>query len=139
VPRWQSWYGIDFGAMAAAAERRPYSFPIAPHAARGWPFLSDPVVLADLELTTARPGPLCRTATATATQRGRVDAVVVFFELGLTPTLRFSTHPREVGLDSSWRSFVWLCPAAGEVEPGNALGITYAHDATGPEVTARRV
>jgi protein arginine N-methyltransferase 1 len=136
--RWRSWYGIDFGPLASAAERLPYAFPTAPHVARGWPGPSDPVVLVDLDLKTAQPGPLRRTATAIATERGRVDAVLVFFELALGPTTRFSTHPLEAGPDSSWRSFVWLCPGAGDLDPGDRFAITYAHDATGPEVRGRR-
>ncbi|HEX9821811.1 MAG TPA: 50S ribosomal protein L11 methyltransferase [Methylomirabilota bacterium] len=137
--RWHSWYGIDFRPLAVAAERLPYAFPIAPHAARHWPSLSDPVVLADLDLGTARPGPLGRTVTATATARGPLEAVLVFFELELGPTTRFSTHPLEAGPASSWRSFVWLCPAAGDLAPGDPFAITYAHDATGPQIAVRRV
>ena len=131
VRNWQAWYEVDLGALADAAGRTPHQFAVNPHEAKRWRTLSDPVVLADLDLKTNRYTMLDLTHTATAKDSGILNAIVVYFELYLGPTTRLSTDPAVVIPSSAWRSPVWVFLDGPSLEIGDRFDIRYRYRADG--------
>jgi len=131
VRNWQAWYEVDLGALADAASRTPHQFAVNPHEAKRWQTLSDPVVLADLDLKTNRYTMLDLTHTATAKDSGILNAIVVYFELYLGPTTRLSTDPAVVIPSSAWRSPVWVFLDGPSLEIGDRFDIRYRYRADG--------
>ncbi len=134
---WRSWYGIDFGPLAAAARGAPYAFLVPPHKARGWTALSAPVLLADLDLKAVGGAAIERAVGVTATMSGRLNGLLVYFELELGPATRLSTHPAEAGRDNHWGSPVWVLDDPLPVRPGDRLEVAYGYRAAGGQSTVR--
>jgi len=135
---WRGWYGIDFDPLAEFG--RPLRFFVSPYAARAWTILSEPVVLADVDLQSAIRQVIDSTATATATASGRLDGVVVYFDLELGPTTRLSTHPAASDQSVHWRSPVWVVDGPPvTVRPGDRLNITYKYNVQPSGVTVARI
>ncbi len=105
---WRSWYGMDFSPLAQPARNPPPAFFIKPHKARSWMALSEPVLLADVDLNKADQLMIDKSVAATACTSGRLDGLLVYFELGLGPTTHLSIHPARVDENCSWRSLVWV-------------------------------
>jgi hypothetical protein len=127
LQNWHSWYGIDFSPLIGVARNSPHLFYIKPHATGTWETLSEPVLLADLDLKATEQFVIDNTATVVANAAGPLDGVVVYFELELGPTTRLSTHPTQADEDCSWRSPVWVLGDPLSLQPGNRFAVTYRY------------
>ena len=92
--------------------------------------LSEPVVLADVDLNKADQLMIDKSVAATACTSGRLDGILVYFELGLGPTTRLSIHPARVDENCSWRSLVWVLQPL-TLEAGDPFEVTYRYRAAG--------
>ena len=126
VHRWRDWYGIDFGLLEAARHTTPYLFLIRPHKTRDWVRLSETCLLAEIDLSTATPR-LEATATTRTRTPGRVDGVLMYFVLRLSPGIELSLHPDAADDACSWQVPVWLLPEPLPVEQNERLSITYSY------------
>ena len=125
--RWRDWYGIDFGPLDSAARHpAPYVFVVRPDKAREWVRLAEPCLLAEIDLRTATPR-LESAAAVTTHTPGRVDGVIMYFELGLSPGVELSLHPDAADHTCSWQAPVWLLPEPLEVEESERLSMTYSY------------
>jgi hypothetical protein len=93
---WRSWYGMDFSPLVQTAQNPPPAFFIKPHKARSWMALSEPVLLADVDLNKADQLMIDNSVAATAYTSRRLDGLLAYFELGLGPTTRLSIPPARV-------------------------------------------
>jgi hypothetical protein len=132
LANWQSWYGFRFDGLGAVPFERNGTLMVDPHAARKWRRLSEPVLLADLDLTSVTNAAVTSGARTAATDRGTVNAVLAFFELELTPELTLTTDPHSVPDGSSWRLPVWVLGSPFEVVPGDQIDLVY-HRVGGPD------
>lgn len=128
---WRSWYGIDFGPLLDVSRSLPHSFSVASDIARDWKTLSDPGLLADIDLKSLKNLTIDNATTVITSMAGRVDGVLIYFDINLSPTVQLSTHPTRVQRSNSWRNTVWVCPQPPQVRSGDCLEMTYRYRAGG--------
>ena len=126
---WRSWYGIDFGALARSAPSS-LSFLISPSKLRDCA-LADPVLVATTDLRAEHGSPLPADREFVASVSGRLDGVMIHFELELAPGIRLSTHPDRVDRHCSWAHRVWVLPEPLPLEPGARYRLTWRHGRAG--------
>jgi precorrin-6B methylase 2 len=131
LERWNEWYGMDLSSLRETVRRSFAGFMVPPHRAAAWRALSDPVLLAEVDLTQARDYAFERTFEVGIIEPGWLNGIIEYFELELSPSIQFSTHPRQASASSSWHSPVTLLPDAWQVEPGDPLRLTYRRAVAG--------
>jgi SAM-dependent methyltransferase len=129
--RWRSWYGVEFEPLTGYAARLRHRVTAQLDEVREWTTLSEPVLLADLDLTEWEAPVLEVTRSATATSAGRANAAIAFFEAALSPGVVLSTDPARKGGPTSWGIPVWLAPEPVELRPGEAFSLEYASSGAG--------
>ena len=127
---WQSWYDIDFNPLAEASLNSSQSFFINPSLARDWESLCEPVQLAVVDLKGMSQLSIANTVPVTANTSGRLDGVLVYFEIELGPTTRLSTHPVQAAKDCSWSSPVWILTEPLNLISGDRFAVTYQYRIT---------
>lgn len=130
VQNWHSWYGIDFGALDGIAKNSPQTFLINPFVARGWRTLSEPVLLAEIDLNAIKNLVIDNKKDVVTSTSGQMDGLLEFFELELGPTTRFSTHPSQAEENNHWRSPVWVFLDSLKLEKGDHFEVSYGHRIT---------
>ena len=131
LSNWQSWYGIDFSFLETVAQTSPYVFSLKPHLAKNWETLSEPTMLAEVDLQLVSGWAIDTTTTATARADGRLDGILVYFELELSPTNILSTAPTQASEDCHWRSFVWLLAPSRNLQAGELFTVSYRNGVAG--------
>lgn len=128
--RWNDWYDIDFGSLyRVATHTSPYLFLIKPFRTRDWLRLSDPCLLAEIDLRTSTPR-IESTASVITHTPGVVSGILMYFELALSPSVEHSLHPEQIDEECSWHVPIWLMKAPLDVEPGERLSIAYSYHAS---------
>ncbi|HXV32463.1 MAG TPA: 50S ribosomal protein L11 methyltransferase [Gaiellaceae bacterium] len=125
--RWSSWYGLELGPLTEYAARLRHRFTVSPEEMREWPALSDPVLLAELDLRALDTPRLELVASGTATASGGANGTVGFFEAELSPGVSISTDPAGEGRPTSWGVPVWLVPEAVELRRGREFSLAYEY------------
>jgi SAM-dependent methyltransferase len=125
--RWQEWYGLDLSPLAQIfdPEHKPL-FHLRPQHARAWQTLAEPILMAEFDLQAFEELTIDRTSKGYATQAGRLNGALIFFEAQLG-SITLSTHPREAQDDNHWRSPVWWFETARKVQPGDAFAFRYEY------------
>ena len=125
--QWSSWYGLEFGPLADYSARLRQRFTATIDDARGWPVFSDPVLLAELDLTEIETLRVDVVAKAPATSSGEANGAIAFFEAQLGPGVVLSTNPAiEPGV-TSWGVPTWLLPEPVTLRRGQGFAIEYAY------------
>jgi hypothetical protein len=127
--QWKDWYGMDFSALEKGNAPSPFRIFIRPNRARDWMRLTEPTLLAEVDFSSGRPPSIEGAATVTADRGGRINGIVEYFELGLSPHVELSVDPERVDDACSWRLPVWFQPVPLEVQPGERLTLQYAYGA----------
>jgi hypothetical protein len=130
LQNWRSWYGIDFNPLVEVAQGPSPAFFIKPQKAKDWEVLSDPVLLAEVDLKHVERLLIDSSSTATASTSGQLNGLLVYFELELGPTTRLSTHPAQADENCSWRSMVWVLDPL-PLQTNDQFNVTYQYRATG--------
>lgn len=131
VARWSEMYGIDFSPLRDAESEaegvdKPFFMVLELHEARGWKKLGPPVVLADIDL--ANPEPRFETSTEMAFDTtGEMTGVLEFFELELSPRVRYDAHPDRVAATCSWHFPAWLLAKGRPVEADTKMQVGYRY------------
>jgi len=126
--RWSAWYGIDLGPLAGYAKRLRQRFTALIEEAREWPALSEPILLAELDLATVEAPRVDVVASGTATAAGEANAAIGFFEAQLSPGVVLSTNPALEPAVTSWGVPVWLLPTPVALSEGQEVTLEYAYD-----------
>lgn len=125
--RWKDMYGIDFGSLfLSTIHTSPYLILMRPSRTRDWIRLSDPCLLAEIDLATATQR-IESAASVIANRQGAVSGLLMYFELELSPDVVLSLHPDQVEDTCSWHLPVWLTNEPLEVQPGEGLSIAYSY------------
>jgi hypothetical protein len=130
---WKSCYDIDFNPLAEASRNSSQSFYINPSLARDWVSICEPVQLAVVDLKDMSQLSVDNTLTVTADTSGRLDGVLVYFEIELGPTTWLSTHPVQATKDCSWSSPVRILTEPLNLQTGDRLAVTYQYRITGDQ------
>jgi protein arginine N-methyltransferase 1 len=125
--QWSSWYGLEFGPLADYSARLRQRFTATIDDARGWPVFSDPVLLAELDLTEVETLRVDVVAKAPATSSGEANGAIAFFEAQLGPGIVVSTNPANEPAVTSWGVPTWLLPEPVTLRRGRGFAIEYAY------------
>lgn len=106
ISQWQRWYGIDSSPLLEAGQPSDQHMLINAHDAGDWEYLSDPILLADIDLKTARSARIETSATVAITHAGLLNGILIYFELDLSATVLLSLHPDEATPENHWLSRV---------------------------------
>ena len=124
---WGCWYELEFGPLAEVEHLDGSLDYVNPRQMRKWKALSEPALLAEMDFRTWNRQWIRSETTLTATSRGRLDGLIVYFELmdGRTPFL--STRPIEVKKDNHWLSPLYLFKEVEAVKSGDPLTVSYRY------------
>jgi 16S rRNA G966 N2-methylase RsmD len=131
VDRWKSWYGVEFEPLARAASHSSHVMLLDPETASNLAPLSDPVVVADLDLTAFQAVQVEGDATIPVQTRGALNGVLLYFDIALTPSLSISTDPTGSTLESSWRTPVWYYNEPLTVREGDEVRVAFRYRVPG--------
>lgn len=128
---WRSWYGIDFDRLAEVAWTRDLypAFFIESEQARGWKTISEPILMAEIDLREVERPTIDHSVTVAANTSGQLNGLLVYSELKLGPVTRLSTHPAQVGKDNHWRNKVWVIDPL-RLRPRDQFKVAYSYRAT---------
>jgi len=129
--RWTSWYGLDLGPLADYSSRRRQRYTALIDDVRHWPARSEPVLLAELDLSTLETPQVDVTVTAVATGSGAVNGVVGYFEAQLSPGVVLSTSPALEPAPTSWGAPIWLLPEPAELRREREFSLRYVYGGGG--------
>ena len=125
---WASRYQMRFDPLGRMSQIEPHRFFVWPHKTREWELLSEPIVLADLDLG-SDDMPRVRTSnTLSAVAGSALNGLLVYFELEIAPDLWLSTHPRDADEHCSWRNMAWILPEDTTTASSRSFAVTYAYD-----------
>ena len=129
VAEWQASYGIDFSALTEVAhpEEDPV-FNIPPQQTRTWRRLSDPILLANINLYHYHGQRISYSGASFAKANGILNGLLIYFEVALSAQTNLSTHPDEACVNTHWRSPVWGAFSPFEVQVGKPFSVQYDAD-----------
>lgn len=130
LQRWHSWYNVNFSPLLEVTRNSFQKFFINSFEARDWTCLSEPVLLAEVDLKDVKQLIIDNIKIVTANTPGQLNGILEYFELELGPTTYFSTHPAKVDLDNHWRSPVWIFSDSSFFNTGEQFAITYQYRVT---------
>ena len=125
--RWSSWYGLELSPLAGYSARLRHRFTAMLDDVRGWEPLSEPVLVAELDLTHFETPHVEARAAAAATCSGLANGTIAFFEAQLSPGVALSTSPAAERPVTSWGVPAWLLPEPVELRRGGEFTLEYAY------------
>lgn len=128
--RLAEWYDMDFSPLATAVVPRVMFKP--GRTVLNWPRLAAPAEVAHVDFARATDRFVEQSAVAKIDRPGTLNAVLVSFDLLLSPGSTFTTHPDHVSPDNSWKYTVEL-PEPVRVEPGAEVELTYRYRVPGKQ------
>lgn len=139
IANWRDWYGIDFSSLCAERmDVASYAF-VDPCLARGWSRIGNAVILADVEMRSVNWEPIETVSRSVVSADCELNAVVEYFEVGLSASTWFSDSPWIADKDCSWRVCVWLMPHPLKLKEGEVFEIFYRHCVPGkPDIVEVR-
>ena len=135
--QWKQWYRIDFSPLAEIAQGSICRFAIPGGSARRWKFLSGPVVLAEVDFKKARHLRINRKANFTSETEGKLNGLVVHFDLELSPKTHLSTDPLETNRKDHWGNPVWMLPEELLLKRGDSFQVTYRYGGMRTELSCK--
>jgi type I protein arginine methyltransferase len=129
--RWSKWYALDLEPLADYSARLRQRFTAEIEEARNWATFSEPVLLAELDLTVLETPSVDVVVSAAATSSGKANAAILFFEAQLSPGVVLSTNPTlEPGV-TSWGVPTWLQPEPVDLRRGREFSLEYSYGGAG--------
>jgi len=98
---------------------------VNPHSVREWKTLSEPVLLANIDFKRWRCRRLINTVPVTASESGRLNGLIVYFELKAGANTFFTTQPSSVDQSNHWCSPVYSFFRPIDLKPGSQFDLTY--------------
>lgn len=129
LQNWSTWYNMDFSPLAELAYKAPAYQLGRPQVARGWPTLSDPVLLAEFDLQSITDQHVSQTIHVNAQASGQLDGLLLYFDLTLGPNTHFSTHPKQADDQNHWDSPLRRVDPPLILESGDPFEIHYQYGA----------
>jgi 2-polyprenyl-3-methyl-5-hydroxy-6-metoxy-1,4-benzoquinol methylase len=133
IDRWGSWYGIDFGPLARAARGGSHVMLLDPETVNELPPVSEPALLADLDLAGFDRVQVEGDVTVAAQTAGELNGVVLYFEVQLAAWTSLSTEPRTSTLESSWRNPVWYYNEPLSLKRGDEFRVSFRYRVPGQQ------
>lgn len=125
VQQWRDWYDINFDPLARLAPTAVAAGAATADAVKQWQMLGVPQLLADVDLLTLESLVVERNGEFVIGTSGVLNAVVVYFELTLSPSVQLSTYPLVDSTPFSWGNPVFLLTPQ-MVEAGKRLRFQFS-------------
>ncbi len=125
--QWQAWYEMDFSVLAEASHQQNHSVLTNTYDTRDWLRLSEPVLLAELDLKSVEHKQIEMSAQVTAINTGVLNSVIVFFETKLSKSVQLSIHPSKATAGNSWASKIWIAGDPVTLAAGEPFKMSYAY------------
>lgn len=127
VKKWLEAYGIDFSHLAEVSRKQWFHALVGTHKARNWKRLSDPVLVADIDLGREHADFIESINRFEVTQCGMMTGVLLFFNLTLSPSVTFSIHPDHATPSNSWSSRLCIPGLPVFMEKGAQMQLLYSY------------
>jgi hypothetical protein len=124
---WSEWYGFDFDKLIDTSVNESMMITILPHEIRSWPLLSDPVVLADLDLSGATHHIVDETAEFSITRKGLMSGFLLYFQLDVAPGWEISTAPEKADEANHWSVPIRVFGRPRSVKAGEKFKVAYTY------------
>lgn len=133
VDAWREWYGLDFEPLVDFGRRGPTVLYRRPgeDGVGDWPRLATPVALFEIDFLELERPMLDATVELAIERTGRLDALLVYFELDLGEGVSFGTHPDDTDTTCSWRYPIWVLPERFDGREGERVEVRYRHAVPG--------
>lgn len=129
VERFTARYGLDFTPFREAQDASALRLMLTREEARSLVPLSPSFVLAEVDLR-SKPSLVFRNEVEVeATSTGRLDAIVVHFELDLAPGRSFDGAPDRVDMTHSWDFLTWIPAHRPMLSAGDRARLAYDYAA----------
>jgi hypothetical protein len=121
--RWSTRYALELGPLADYSARLRQRFTAGIDEVRSWAAFSEPILLAELDLTVLETPSVDVVVPASATSSGKANGALAFFEAELGPGVVLSTNPTlEPGV-TSWGVPAWLLLEPVELRRGREFSL----------------
>ena len=124
---WREWYGFDFASLLESAVNKSMLVRFTPHDIRNWPHLSEPVLLADLDLSGTATPRVNESVGFTIAKDGTMSAFILYFNLEVGPGQQLSTATDKAGEKCSWAVKGWLSGSPVRVSKGDKFNVKYSY------------
>ena len=131
LAKWSEWYGFSFGTVDTNRMNRGQAFAALPQRMRSWYSYTEPVLLAELDLSRVKDTVLNQSAVAKIVRSGSFNAVQVFFELDVSETEILTTDPAKAPNSNHWKNLVWLLDPPVIVKEGESVEFGYRYRVPG--------
>ena len=130
IDEWRESYGIDFGPLEEASRGLSRVALLEADRIQGWRPLGDPVVLADVDLTSFDELQIAASVSVTGCNEA-VDGVALSFIADLDGVTSVTTDPFDLGRASAWRNQILLLGEPLTVPADDDFVLTYHHRVPG--------
>jgi len=121
--RWHDDYGFDFSALLEAAPVTPLHLQLKTAVAREFPALAEPVMVANIDVSQPFSSAIDAVFDFVATAAGRLNGILIYFDLTLSADRTFTTEPHVADDANSWGHRVLVLSPPLEVKEGDALAL----------------
>lgn len=130
VTRWKSLYGVDFAPLLDFQTVTHFE-EVQGSTASEWTYLSDPVLLTDIDLTHIDSLSIETITPVQVKQSGTIHAVVLYFEADMAPGMTMTTNPLVTDRPFAWANPVCLFDPV-QAAAGDSLRVHLLHSETDP-------
>jgi hypothetical protein len=134
LAEWQSLYGIDLSPFGDAARESPSFLMIDTDHLLRCRALGPPVSIADIRMATCEEESIEARRRFEVTADGRLEGVLLCFEVALCRGIRLSTLPEFVGADNAWTVPLWIFGEPASVRAGDRFTLSYQRGPAGSSV-----
>jgi len=138
LANWKTWYGFDFQALQEMEfhDDRILTM-IRPFKAANWPRLTEPIKFIEVDLRCPTP-PIDVEIDTNAVSAGEANGLLMYFELQLSPGVRYSTHPDHAPESTHWLNPVWGAYPLFSLEIRDKIRVAYRRDSGSTSVNLDR-
>lgn len=128
---WSERYGLNFDSLAVTSAENDHLTHVNSYESRDWERLSEPVLLAKVDLVRPQERPMDRKMILRPTATGDISGALVYFTADLAPGIRLSLHPDDAAPSNSWGNILYLFAAPIHVIRDEEVGLRYQYDGRG--------
>lgn len=132
IDNWREWYDLDFTPYIEAAGRVNHIFNARMKAIRTWQPMSEPVLLAEIDMQSDGEWTIDVEASAKASADGQCTAVLSYYTFQLGPTTTVTTYDPLVTDDSTSHT-LYILDQQPFLQAGQDMTLTYRHHVPGTD------
>ncbi len=123
IAGWTRDYGFDFSPLLRAVPLQPLVLRLPTADARGLPALAEPIVIANTDFTERFSAAIDCHADVVATEAGRLNGILIYFDLSLAQGVSLTTAPHIAEDTNHWGNRVLLLPEPLDIQQGDRLRV----------------